>query len=76
MYFATVGIVGFFRRDIGLLTRVVLTVAGAAAILPDLHIGLAGPGLISGLGVLVGGAVLTYEYLNHRRAIPAGDAAK
>ena len=76
VYFATVGIVGFFRRDIGLLTRVVLTVAGAAAILPDSHIGLAVPGLISGLGVLVGGAVLTYEYLNHRRAIPAGDAAK
>jgi TRAP transporter 4TM/12TM fusion protein len=76
VYFATVGIVGFFRREIGPLTRVVLTVAGAAAILPDSHIGLAAPGLISGLGVLVGGAVLTYEYLNHRKAMLAGGAAR
>jgi TRAP transporter 4TM/12TM fusion protein len=75
VYYATVGIVGFFRREIGAMTRIVMIIAGAAAILPDAHIGLAMPGLISGLGVLIGGAVLTYEYLNHRRAMPASGAA-
>ena len=76
VYYATVGIVGFFRNDLGPLTRIVMALAGAAAILPDSHIGLAAPGLISGIGVLVGGAVLAFEYLNHRKAVSVGSAVK
>jgi TRAP-type uncharacterized transport system fused permease subunit len=76
VYYATVGIVGFFRSDLGPLTRIIMILAGAAAILPDSHIGLATPGLISGIGVLVGGAVLAFEYLNHRKAVSVGTAVK
>ncbi|MGE0037332.1 MAG: TRAP transporter permease [Xanthobacteraceae bacterium] len=76
VYYATVGIVGFFRRDLNLSTRIVMIVAGCAAILPDARIGLATPGLISAIGVLVGGAVLAYEYLNHRKTVSLGSAVK
>ena len=63
----TVGIVGYFQRDVGPALRLVMILAGAAAILPDLAIGIIMPGFISAIGVLVGGAVLTVEYLSHRR---------
>ena len=67
VYIATVGIVGFFQREIGPVLRVVMIAAGAAAILPDSAIGMLVPGLISAAGVLVGGVVLIVEYLNLRR---------
>jgi TRAP-type uncharacterized transport system fused permease subunit len=47
VYIVTVGIVGYFQRALGPVMRIVLTVAGAAAILPDSHIGLVVPGLIT-----------------------------
>jgi TRAP-type uncharacterized transport system fused permease subunit len=66
VYYVTVGIVGYFRRNMGLLLRVVMILAGAAAFLPDSAIGLPVPGLVSAAGVLIGGALLAVEYFNHR----------
>jgi TRAP-type uncharacterized transport system fused permease subunit len=76
VYYVTVGIVGFFQRDLGLLPRIVMFLAGAAAIVPDSAIGMPVPGLLSGIGVLIGGAVLTVEFLSRRRAMPASGAAE
>ena len=68
VYYVTVGIVGYFQRELGPVLRLIMILAGAAAILPDSDIGIIMPGLISAMGVLVGGAVLTVEYLSRRRA--------
>jgi TRAP-type uncharacterized transport system fused permease subunit len=76
VYMVTVGIVGFFQRELSPLTRVIMTVAGAAAILPDSHIGLAIPGIISGAGVLAGCGVLVFEYMSHRKAALVSGAAQ
>lgn len=76
VYIATVGIVGYFQREIGPLLRLIMIAAGAAAILPDSAIGLAVPGLISAAGVLVGGAILIVEYLNRRRTVLAQSSAE
>jgi TRAP transporter 4TM/12TM fusion protein len=76
VYIATVGIVGYFQREIGPVLRVVMIVAGAAAIIPDSAIGLAVPGLLSGLGVLVGCSVLAVEYVSHRRTSLARGAVE
>lgn len=76
VYIATIGIVGYFQRKIGPVLRVVMIAAGGSAILPDSAIGLTVPGLISGAGVLVGGAVLIGEYLNHRRTTLAQRSAE
>ncbi len=53
-----------------------MVLAGAAAILPDSAIGIIMPGVISAAGVLIGAAVLTVEYLNHRRLAPVRGAVK
>ena len=68
VYYTTVGIVGYFQREIGWPMRALMIVAGAAAFLPDSTIGFAVPGLISAIGLLVGGTVLGFEYFNHRKA--------
>jgi TRAP-type uncharacterized transport system fused permease subunit len=74
VYYATAGIVGFFQREIGLPSRILLVLAGVAAFLPDSSIGFAIPGLISATGLLVGGVVLAIEYFN--RALVARGAAE
>jgi TRAP transporter 4TM/12TM fusion protein len=76
VYYVTVGIVGYFQRELGPLLRIVVFVAGAAAIVPDSTIGMPVPGLLSGVGVLVGGIILAIEYFSHRRAVPARSAAE
>ena len=76
VYYCTVGIVGYFQREVGPLMRIVMLITGAAAIIPDSSIGLIFPGFISGAGVLIGGAVLMVEYLSYRRATLAGSMAK
>jgi TRAP transporter 4TM/12TM fusion protein len=76
VYYMTVGMVGFYQREVSPPARVVLAAAGAAAILPDSHIGVIFPGFISGTGVLVGGVILAFEYLRHRRARLAGSMAQ
>jgi TRAP-type uncharacterized transport system fused permease subunit len=67
VYIATVGIVGYFQREIGPVLRITMIAAGVAAILPDSHIGFVMPGFISACGVLVGGGILAFEYVNRRR---------
>jgi TRAP transporter 4TM/12TM fusion protein len=76
VYYVTAGIVGYFQRELGPLLRIVMFVAGAAAIVPDSAIGMPVPGLLSGVGVLVGGVILAIEYFGHRRAGPARSAAE
>jgi TRAP transporter 4TM/12TM fusion protein len=76
VYYVTAGIVGFFQRDLGPSMRVALFLAGAAAIIPDSAIGLWVPGLLSGLGVLIGGVLLAVEYLNNRRTPLVRSAAE
>jgi TRAP transporter 4TM/12TM fusion protein len=76
VYIATVGIVGFFQREIGPVLRLVMIAAGVAAILPDAALGFAIPGLISATGILVGGTVLVVEYLNHRKTALAQRSAE
>ena len=72
----TVGIVGYFQRELGPLLRIVMFVAGAAAIVPDSAIGMSVPGLLSGVGVLVGGVVLIVEYLKRRPTTLARSSAE
>jgi hypothetical protein len=72
----TVGIVGYFQREIGMPLRIVLIAAGAAAFLPDATIKFLMPGLISATGLLVGGGVLAFEYFTRRRAALAQGAAE
>lgn len=76
VYYVTVGIVGYFQRELGPLLRIAMFVAGAAAIVPDSAIGMPVPGLLSGVGVLAGGVILAIEYFSHRRAAPARGAAE
>jgi TRAP transporter 4TM/12TM fusion protein len=76
VYFVTVGIVGYFRREIGAPLRILMIVAGAAAFLPDANIKFLMPGLISATGLIVGAAVLAYQYFNHRHASPARSPAE
>jgi TRAP-type uncharacterized transport system fused permease subunit len=76
IYYATIGIVGFFQRAIGPLSRLFMIVAGAAAILPDSAIGIFIPGFVSATGVLAGGAYLAFEYFNHRRSALVRSAAE
>ena len=75
VYYVTVGLVGYFQREIGIPLRFVMIVAGIAAFLPDATIGFILPGFISGLGLIVGGGVLAAEYMTHRRvALARGPA--
>jgi TRAP transporter 4TM/12TM fusion protein len=76
VYYATVGIVGYFQRPLGPMLRLVMITAGAAAILPDSAIGLVIPGFVSAMGVLIGGAALTFEFVNLRRATLLRGAAE
>ena len=62
IYLATVGMQGYFRRDLAMWTRVVLTAAGLAAILPDAQLDIMFPGFVSLLGIAIGFAVMMAEY--------------
>ncbi len=76
VYYVTVGIVGFFQRDMGVVLRLVMIVTGGVALIPDASVGLVIPGMFSTLGVIIGGAVLVWEYIACRRLRPAGGAAE
>lgn len=76
VYFATVGIVGYFRRELSPAVRILMVAAGLAAILPDSHIGIIMPGFISGTALLVGGAVVLFEYFARRRTTLARGPAE
>jgi hypothetical protein len=76
VYYVTVGIVGYFQRNLGPAMRIVMIAAGAPAILPDSSIGFIMPGAVSAAGVLIGGAALAVEYFSSRRAMLARSAAE
>lgn len=66
IYFATCGMIGYYRRPMSLFPRALLTLAGLAAILPDSQLNIVFPGFVSLSGVAVGVAVMLYEYLKTR----------
>jgi TRAP transporter 4TM/12TM fusion protein len=66
IYIATCGLLGYFRRPLGLPLRIVLGLAGLAAIIPDSQLRVLMPGLISLSGLAVGSLVLLMEYLATR----------
>ncbi|MBI2317629.1 MAG: TRAP transporter large permease subunit [Betaproteobacteria bacterium] len=72
VYIATCGLVGYFMRPLSPPWRVLLCVAGLAAIIPDSQLSFLFPGLISVSGIAVGFALLLADYLAaRRRASPA-----
>jgi TRAP-type uncharacterized transport system fused permease subunit len=67
VYYVTVGIVGYFQREVGYAMRVVMIATGGVALIPDASVGLVIPGIFSGIGVVLGGAVLIWEFVACRR---------
>jgi TRAP-type uncharacterized transport system fused permease subunit len=70
VYIATCGMLGYFRRPLPIPLRVVLCLAGFAAIVPDSQFGVLFPGFLSLTAVAVGIAILLIEYAatrNERR---------
>jgi len=66
IYLATCGMLGFFRRPLSMPLRVMLCIAGLAAIVPDSQFSVLFPGFVSLTGVIVGVAILLAEYLATR----------
>lgn len=66
IYYATCGMIGYYRRPMSIVPRALLSLAGLAAILPDSQLNFVFPGFISLTGVAVGLAVLVFEYLATR----------
>ncbi len=72
IYYATCGMIGYYRRPMSILPRILLSLAGLAAILPDSQLNFVFPGFVSLTGVAVGLVVLVVEYLAMRgKAIAA-----
>ena len=76
VYYVTVGLVGYFQREVNIPLRIALIVCGAAAIIPDSTIGLFLPGAMSATGTVLGGAILAAEYIGTRRAKTVHHAAQ
>ncbi|MEX2453895.1 MAG: TRAP transporter fused permease subunit [Rhodospirillaceae bacterium] len=74
VYYVTVGLVGFFRRDMGPVQRVIVGICGLAAIFPDASIGIAVPGSVSLVALVIGGAVLALDIVGEKRARRVGGA--
>jgi TRAP transporter 4TM/12TM fusion protein len=74
VYVASVAMVGFFTRPLGVVTRILLGIGGLAAVFPDSAIGATG--LVDTAGIALSTAILTREYLATRgpTATPAGAA--
>ena len=73
VYLISVAVVGYFSRPLNWGYRMILIVAGVAAMLPDAEVGLGGFG--DGFGVLVGGGLLVREFLIARHAAAAAEQA-
>ncbi len=69
VYLISVAVIGYFARPIGWTMRTVLIVAGTAAMLPDLELGLLG--IADAAGVGVGAVLLGREYVAARRPAQA-----
>jgi TRAP transporter 4TM/12TM fusion protein len=66
IYYVTAAMVGYFRRDLGPAARLLLTISGAAAMVPDAHLLTLLPGTLSLAGIALGAAVLLFEYRHSR----------
>jgi TRAP-type uncharacterized transport system fused permease subunit len=51
VYLISVAVIGYFARPIGWTMRIILIVAGIAAMLPDIELGLLGIADAAGVGV-------------------------
>ncbi len=71
VYLISVAVVGYFSRKLNWGYRLILIIAGVAAMVPDAEAGLNGVG--DALGVLVGGVLLVREFVVARRAAAAAD---
>ncbi len=67
VYLATCGMLGYFQSPLPMVHRVILCIAGLAAIVPDSHFGIFFPGFLSLSGIAIGGAVLFGGRLMARR---------
>ena len=67
IYYATCGMIGYYRRPLPLFQRALLSLAGLAAMVPDSQLHLVFPGFISLLSIGVGFLVLYIEYLATRQ---------
>ena len=65
VYLISVAAIGYFSRPLGLPFRVLLILAGLAALLPDFELGFGGIGDMA--GVVIGVLLLGREYLLGRR---------
>jgi TRAP transporter 4TM/12TM fusion protein len=67
IYLTICGLLGYFQRPLPIVIRVVLCIAGLAAIVPDSQFGLLFPGFLSLSGAGVGCLVLLGRHLIARR---------
>ncbi|MCZ6637763.1 MAG: TRAP transporter fused permease subunit [Alphaproteobacteria bacterium] len=74
VYLISVAVVGYFSRPLNWGYRLMLSVAGIAAMLPDVEVGLNGFG--DAFGVLVGGGFLVREFLVARHAAAVAEQAE
>ncbi len=61
VYIASVAVTGFFTRPLSMPMRIVLALAGFAAVFPDSAIGAGG--LVDLAGIVIGGGILVREHL-------------
>ncbi len=69
VYLISVAVIGYFARPLGWPMRIVLIVAGTAAMLPDLELGLLG--IADAAGVVAGAGILGREYIAGRKRMAA-----
>ena len=74
VYYVTVGLIGYFRRDLPPVMRSVIALCGLAAIFPDASIGIVIPGGVSIVALAIGGGILALDFVADRRARRAGSA--
>jgi TRAP transporter 4TM/12TM fusion protein len=75
VYVASVAMVGYFTRPLGVVIRILLGIGGLAAVFPDTAIGAAG--IVDVAGIALSAAILVREYLATGRptATSAGAAS-
>jgi TRAP-type uncharacterized transport system fused permease subunit len=67
VYFVTAAMIGWFRRPMDAIKRIVLGLAGLAAWMPASELMVIAPGILSAIGLAVGGLLLLYEYRTTRQ---------
>jgi TRAP transporter 4TM/12TM fusion protein len=69
IHFVSAAMIGFYRRDLGLWTRLVLLVCGIVAIVPDVSVEGVQMMYFSLAGVFIGGAIYVNEYFATRHLV-------